>query len=364
MEALTEIEIFTEIDKRDAYVYRHRRLDDFSIFYVGIGSGKKYARANAKMKRSKEWKELTKNVSYSTEIIADNLTKKEAGELEILLISCYGRKDLNTGNLVNKTGGGQGMNNPNEEWSKSHSEKMSGNKNPMYGLKGENHPAFGYKATEEAKALRSQRQKGENSPNWGKVGKDCNSIRVIIDQVTNKIYYGRPELSKETGFKVNKIGRMLLGKQRNDTTCIYLEDHEKGLKYDELWIDPNIQCIKVINILTKVIYKSPADAAKCEKLSVTSVRDQIKLKRKNTSNLYYLRDYTAKNFTPFVFKRSDAKEVINTITGEIYESVIMLCKSLNIGRSKMDKILKDKSKNNTPYMYLSDYEKLNTLHKN
>lgn len=44
--------------------------------------------------------------------IKENLTEQEAHSLEIALISKYGRKDLGTGILHNRTNGGEGISNP------------------------------------------------------------------------------------------------------------------------------------------------------------------------------------------------------------------------------------------------------------
>lgn len=50
--------------------------------------------------------------------------------------------------------------------------KISGKNSPMYGRKGEEHPAYGYKHTPEAKAKMSKAKSGENNPNYGKKGKE------------------------------------------------------------------------------------------------------------------------------------------------------------------------------------------------
>ena len=87
------------------YVYRHRRLDTFGIFYVGIGKG---YRCNNKFSRNNYWKNIVNKHGYVVEILYKNLDKETACELEVLLISEYGRKDLDKGLLCNRTDGGDG----------------------------------------------------------------------------------------------------------------------------------------------------------------------------------------------------------------------------------------------------------------
>lgn len=90
-------------------VYRHRRLDTNDVFYVGVGSNEK--RAFSKRNRSFFWNSITSKTEYSVEIIQRNLTQTDAFELEMFLISLYGRKDNKTGILCNLTDGGDGRSN-------------------------------------------------------------------------------------------------------------------------------------------------------------------------------------------------------------------------------------------------------------
>jgi hypothetical protein len=88
-------------------VYRHKRLDNNEIFYIGMGYLKRaYSKDTAK--RNKIWNDIVNKTSYQVEILAENLTWEDACELEILLISEYGRIDLKTGPLANLTNGGDG----------------------------------------------------------------------------------------------------------------------------------------------------------------------------------------------------------------------------------------------------------------
>lgn len=88
-------------------VYRHRRLDNNQIFYVGISNGydRPYQSGN---KRNVIWNSITKKTDYIVEIISENLAYEDCLELEILLIEQYGRISEKKGFLSNLTDGGDG----------------------------------------------------------------------------------------------------------------------------------------------------------------------------------------------------------------------------------------------------------------
>ena len=88
-----------------AVVYRH--IDNFGkTFYIGIGKGED--RAFDYSHRSDFWKRYANKYGVSTEILTKGISFDKAKELEVLLISEYGRRDLGTGVLVNMTDGGEG----------------------------------------------------------------------------------------------------------------------------------------------------------------------------------------------------------------------------------------------------------------
>lgn len=89
-----------------AVVYRHRRLDTFEIFYIGIS--RKLNRPYDFNKRSRFWKFIYAKTDILVEIVASDLSYEDAKELDILLIQEYGRRDINTGILCNLTDGGDG----------------------------------------------------------------------------------------------------------------------------------------------------------------------------------------------------------------------------------------------------------------
>lgn len=81
------------------YVYEYLRKD-LTPYYIGKGKGKR-AWSNIRT--------IPKPTdSNLIQIIAHNLSENEAFLLESKLISFYGRKDINTGILRNKTNGGEG----------------------------------------------------------------------------------------------------------------------------------------------------------------------------------------------------------------------------------------------------------------
>ena len=92
-----------------ALVYIHRRLDTNKVFYVGVGVNEK--RAFQKRGRSVFWRSIISKTNYSVEIVKRDLSQEDAFELEIFLISLYGRQDIKTGILCNLTNGGDGRKN-------------------------------------------------------------------------------------------------------------------------------------------------------------------------------------------------------------------------------------------------------------
>lgn len=86
--------------QNDRCVYRHRRLDNNSIFYIGMRTIK---RAHQVHKRNVHWKRIVDKTIFNVEILSENLTWEGACELEIFLIQEYGRN-----NLCNMTDGGDG----------------------------------------------------------------------------------------------------------------------------------------------------------------------------------------------------------------------------------------------------------------
>jgi len=86
-------------------VYSHTRKDNNKVFYIGMGFPKRPYTVSG---RSKYWNNIVNKHGYYINVLASNLSKQAADELEVFLIKEYGRIDLGTGILVNMTEGGEG----------------------------------------------------------------------------------------------------------------------------------------------------------------------------------------------------------------------------------------------------------------
>jgi hypothetical protein len=182
------------------YVYQYIRIDG-SPYYIGKGSGDRaWKRWNKKdVKPPKDSSRIV--------ILEDNLSEDDAFILERQLIAKYGRKDLGTGILHNKTNGGEGSSGhkiSGWKWSEESKARRRGCGNPAYGKttsqkqketvsrihKGRIH-------SEESKQKRSAAMKGkfigEKSPVYGRK----KTPEEIEKQLKSRVYTPLTEEQKE-----------------------------------------------------------------------------------------------------------------------------------------------------------------------
>jgi len=255
-----------------AYLYKHIRLDNNEIFYIGIGSDNNFKRAYSKFGRNKFWKNVTNKTEYVVEIVENNLTWEDACKLEITLIEKYGRKDLNNGNLVNMTNGGEGiigliqtdehklknsLSNKGKKKSESHIEKMKKRKQTEETKQKISKSNTGKKRTIQTKQKISESLKnklvGVNNPFYGKRHTDefkkSVSIRkkgtVLSEETKQKISKSntgkkRTPHSEETKQKMKESAKLRkiippsrLGKKHSEDTKLKMSISHKKDKTNE-----------------------------------------------------------------------------------------------------------------------------------
>jgi hypothetical protein len=89
------------------YVYTHLNPKTKEVFYVGIGKDNRAW--NKWAGRNKFWDNYVNKYGFEVELVAENLTRNQAGKIEIELIAELGRRQIDEGGtLVNRSTGGDG----------------------------------------------------------------------------------------------------------------------------------------------------------------------------------------------------------------------------------------------------------------
>jgi hypothetical protein len=165
-------------NKNIFYVYAYLRSKDSQTapkgtpYYIGKGSnGRAYDK-----RRSVPAPKDKSNIIF----IGINMGEYKAFEMEKFLIAYYGRIDLGTGILRNRTDGGEGMSGyiTTEAAKSKISSANKGKNHPMYGKTGENNPRYGQHHSVESKAKLSAAQKGEKSHLYGKLLSDKHKAKI------------------------------------------------------------------------------------------------------------------------------------------------------------------------------------------
>ena len=191
------------------YTYAYLR-EDRTPYYIGKGTGK---RIYSKQRSIKPPKDKSRII-----FLKQNLTEQEAFKHEIYMIAVFGRKDLGTGILHNRTDGGEGGSGciPSEESRKKMSDAR----------KGKTH-------TEETRRKISEENKDKNHPNYGK---------TLSEETRRKIgeaHKGK-SLSEETKRKLSEAKK---GKNPSEETKTKMSEAQKGKK---CWNDGCGNCKRMV----------------------------------------------------------------------------------------------------------------------
>lgn len=159
------------------YTYAYLR-EDGTPYYIGKGSGYRISRLDGRPCG------VPKDKSRII-FLKKNLTEEEAFKHEKYMIAVFGRKDLGTGILYNKTNGGDGTSGwiVSDTTKRKIGESNKGKKHTEESkekirqkTKGKNNFWYGKSLSKEHKkklsVVKKGKYAGENNPNYGKTGKN------------------------------------------------------------------------------------------------------------------------------------------------------------------------------------------------
>jgi hypothetical protein len=198
------------------YTYAYLR-EDRTPYYVGKGTGK---RIYSKRKNISLPKDKSRII-----FLKQNLTEEEAFKHEIYMIAVFGRKDLGTGILHNKTNGGDGASgavrslefkenlkklNTNKVLSKEHIKKL------REANIGKNNPNYGKSASKETREKMSKAQLGEkhSRSNWWK---------ITYDDKKEIILCGLSTWAKNNNYSVGNMYGLYKGNRKKYKNLIKIE---------------------------------------------------------------------------------------------------------------------------------------------
>lgn len=266
-------------------LYFHINPSNNEVFYVGIGNYIRAKRTDTKS-RNRYWNNYVKkyNVIPVVQIIHENLSFKNAAELEKTYIARFGRKGIDeNGILVNRSIGGEKM-----ALGFKHSEdaktKISNalRKRKMSDVQRKNisERMKKFRHTEEAKLKNSLAHKGEKHPHYGKPKSEITKSKIaaanigrcgilngrskkVINVITKEIYGSTAEVSRLffPESHINTLSYKLKGRITNNTDFLYLEDYNNGKSKYINSFNLN-KPKKVINLETGEVYNSVAEAAR------------------------------------------------------------------------------------------------------
>jgi len=199
------------------YTYAFLR-EDKTPYYIGKGKGNRAHRK--RYKGIKPPKDKSRII-----FLKQNLTEEEAFKHEIYMIAVFGRKDLGTGILHNRTNGGDGCTgairslefkenlrilNKNKILSEEHKRKIG---DAQKGTKNHN---YGKSASLETKEKMSRSRRGEkhHSSKWWKLTYTTGNIITIC---------GLSIWAKENGYNVGNIYSIYTGTRKKHKDIIKVE---------------------------------------------------------------------------------------------------------------------------------------------
>jgi hypothetical protein len=186
------------------YTYAYLR-EDRTPYYIGKGKGNRaYGRRYKGIKPPKDKSRIL--------ILKQNLTEQDAFKHEVYMIAAFGRKDLGTGILHNRTDGGDGSSGlvHNEESKRKMSEAA----------KGRNH-------LDKTKRKISETKKGRSIPPFSEEHKRkiSEAKKNMSEETKRKMSEAHKNMSEETKRKISEARK---GKPLSEETKRKMSEQRKG----------------------------------------------------------------------------------------------------------------------------------------
>lgn len=201
----------TMVNPNRFYTYAYLR-EDRTPYYIGKGCGKRiYTKKKNEIHPPKDKSRII--------FLKQNLTEEEAFKHEIYMIAVFGRKDLGTGILHNRTNGGSGGavlfgdNNP---------MKRDENKEKIRQFLLNNHPMRGKTITEEQKKLISK-SCIERKINVGEKSHLSKCWKLTFENGKEIAQTGLRRWGKDNGYSADCLYKMAKGNQQKHKDIIKIE---------------------------------------------------------------------------------------------------------------------------------------------
>ena len=236
------------------YTYAYLR-EDKTPYYIGKGQGNRVCRkGKIEIKPPKDKSRII--------FLKQNITEEEAFKHEIYMIAVFGRKDLGTGILRNKTDGGDGVSGYvcSEETKRKISESNKGKTASEETRRKISEAHKGRTHSEETRKKMSEARKGEKNHNYGKIHSEETRRKISESQIGKTLskehidkiiegLKGRP-VSEETRRKMSEalIGNTrALGKSVSEETRRKIGSASKGrIKGRKWWNDGCGNCKRMV----------------------------------------------------------------------------------------------------------------------
>ena len=203
------------------YTYAYLR-EDKTPYYIGKGNGGRiYKKGTGEVNPPKD----KSRIIY----LKQNLTEEEAFKHEIYMIDVFGRIDLGTGILRNKTDGGEGTSGvvKSEETRKKISEAGRGRTHSEETRKKIGEAKKGKTASEETKIKMSEASSGKNHHMYGRTHSEETRKKISESTKGNTHWLGKTH-SEETKIKISEAQK---GKTCSEEHKRKISDVNKGKKW-------------------------------------------------------------------------------------------------------------------------------------